>query len=94
MRGVPRMAGCAFRLRREFGKPALQGSRIPGICGQEPKAIPLETQYDTIITTNLEYADWAKLLGNAALVEALLSRLRHRCHTLRIEGPSLREPRA
>jgi DNA replication protein DnaC len=54
----------------------------------------LETQYDTIITTNLEYADWAKLLGNAALVEALLSRLRHRCHTLRIEGPSLREPRA
>jgi DNA replication protein DnaC len=48
----------------------------------------------TIITTNLEYADWAKLLGNAALVEALLSRLRHRCHTLRIEGPSLREPRA
>jgi DNA replication protein DnaC len=47
----------------------------------------------TIITTNLEYADWTKLLGNAALVEALLSRLRHRCHTIRIEGPSLREPR-
>jgi len=47
----------------------------------------------TIITTNLEYGDWTKLLGNAALVEALLSRLRHRCHTVRIEGPSLREPR-
>jgi hypothetical protein len=86
------MAGCAFRLRREFGKPALQGSRIPGICGQEPKAIPLETQYDTIITTNLDFSEWAGLLGNAALVEALLSRLRHHCHTVRIEGPSLREP--
>ena len=54
----------------------------------------METQYDTIITTNLDFSEWAGLLGNAALVEALLSRLRHRCHTLRIEGPSLREPRA
>jgi len=48
----------------------------------------------TIITTNLEFADWAKLLGNQSLVEALLDRLRHRCHTVRIEGPSLREPLA
>jgi len=48
----------------------------------------------TIITTNLEFSEWTGLLGNAALVEALLSRLRHRCHTVRIEGPSLREPRA
>ena len=86
------MAGCAFRLRREFGKPALQGSRIPGTCGQEPKAIPLETQYDTIITTNLDFAEWPKLLGSPALVDALLSRLRHRCHTVRIDGVSLREP--
>ncbi|HSW33914.1 MAG TPA: IS21-like element helper ATPase IstB [Steroidobacteraceae bacterium] len=44
----------------------------------------------TIITTNLDYAEWPGLLGNPALVEALLSRLRHRCHTVRIEGPSLR----
>jgi DNA replication protein DnaC len=48
----------------------------------------------TIITTNLEFSDWTRLLGNAALVEALLSRLRHRCHTVRIEGPSLRAPQA
>ncbi len=46
----------------------------------------------TVITTNLDYAEWANFLGNKALVEALLSRLRHRCHTLRIDGPSLREP--
>lgn len=44
----------------------------------------------TMITTNLDYAEWPGLLGNPALVEALLSRLRHRCHTVRIDGPSLR----
>ena len=41
---------------------------------------------------NLEYADWQTFLGNKPLVEALLSRLRHQCHTVRIDGPSLREP--
>ena len=46
----------------------------------------------TIITTNLEYEEWHNFLGNRALVEALLSRLRHQCHTVRIDGPSLRDP--
>jgi len=46
----------------------------------------------TIISTNLEYEEWHNFLGNQALVEALLSRLRHQCHTVRIDGPSLREP--
>jgi DNA replication protein DnaC len=46
----------------------------------------------TIITTNLDYPEWATFLGNKGLVEALLSRLRHHCHTVRIEGPSLRDP--
>jgi DNA replication protein DnaC len=45
----------------------------------------------TIITTNLDYPAWQTFLGNKALVEALLSRLRHQCHTVRIDGPSLRE---
>jgi DNA replication protein DnaC len=48
----------------------------------------------TIITTNLEYPEWHNFLGNKALVEALLSRLRHHCHTVRIKGPSLREPQS
>jgi DNA replication protein DnaC len=48
--------------------------------------------HPTIITTNLDYAEWAHFLGNKALVEALLSRLRHQCHTVMIDGPSLREP--
>lgn len=50
-------------------------------------------RYSTIITTNLSYEEWAGFLGNRPMVEPLLSRLRHYCHTVRIEGPSLRQPR-
>jgi DNA replication protein DnaC len=46
----------------------------------------------TVITTNLDYPEWQTFLGNKALVDALLSRLRHQCHTIRIDGPSLRDP--
>jgi DNA replication protein DnaC len=48
-------------------------------------------QRPTIITTNLHYDEWHGFLGNKPLVEALLSRLRERCHTVKIDGPSLRE---
>lgn len=48
----------------------------------------------TIITTNLEYERWYDFLGNKEMVSALLDRLRHRCHTIRIEGESLRTPGA
>jgi len=46
----------------------------------------------SIITSNLDYDEWPNFLGNRAMVEALLSRLRHYCHTVRINGPSLRDP--
>jgi len=46
----------------------------------------------TIITTNLEYDRWDSFLGNKELVTAMLSRLRHLCHTIHINGPSLRDP--
>jgi DNA replication protein DnaC len=55
----------------------------------------MEERYNrraTLITTNLEYDEWKEFLGNSPMVEALLSRLRHRCHTLKIKGPSLRDP--
>ena len=48
-------------------------------------------QKPTLITTNLEYDDWAEFLGQKAMVNALLDRLRHRCHTIRIDGPYLRD---
>lgn len=49
-------------------------------------------RFPTIITTNLDYPAWEGFLGNPRMVEALLSRVRHHCHTVRIEGPSLRDP--
>jgi DNA replication protein DnaC len=49
-------------------------------------------RHSTIITTNLEYEEWRNFLGNPAMVDALLSRVRHYCHTIRIDGPPLREP--
>jgi len=49
-------------------------------------------RHSTIITTNLEYEEWRNFLGNPAMVDALLSRVRHYCHTIHIDGPPLREP--
>jgi DNA replication protein DnaC len=55
----------------------------------------MEERYNrksTIITTNLEYDEWYDFLGNKRMVEALLSRLRHHCRTISIDGPALRTP--
>ncbi len=46
----------------------------------------------TIITTNLDYDKWYEFLGQKDMVGALLDRLRHHCHTIEIDGPSLRDP--
>jgi DNA replication protein DnaC len=46
----------------------------------------------TIITTNLDYPDWYELFQRKTLVDALLDRLKHRCITININGPSLRAP--
>ena len=46
----------------------------------------------TIITTNLEYEEWYGFLGQKPMVQALLDRMRHRCHTIRIDGATLRSP--
>ncbi len=49
-------------------------------------------RHSTIITTNLAYEEWGTFLGNKSMVEALLSRVRHYCHTVAIDGPSIRTP--
>ncbi len=49
-------------------------------------------RHATMLTTNLEYDEWHNFLGAKAMVEALLSRVRHDCHTVHIQGPSLRDP--
>ena len=51
-------------------------------------------QHPTIITTTLDYEEWHNVLGSKELVKALLSRIRHQCHTVRIDGPSLRAPQS
>ena len=48
-------------------------------------------RHSTIITTNLGYDEWHNFLGNKSMVDALLGRVRHYCHTVHIKGPSLRE---
>jgi len=48
----------------------------------------------TIITTSLDLTDWYELFEKKDLVDALLDRLRHRCITINIDGPSLRSPEA
>jgi len=52
------------------------------------------SRHSTLITTNLDHDDWYAFLGRKEMVGALLSRLRHHCHTIRIDGPSLRTPSA
>lgn len=49
-------------------------------------------RFPTILTSNLRYDEWHNFLGNPALVKALLSRLRHNCYTVEIDGPDIREP--
>jgi DNA replication protein DnaC len=44
----------------------------------------------TPLTTNLPYAARQDFLGNRALTQALLSRLRERCHAVIIDGACLR----
>src|SRR5215472_25043 len=46
----------------------------------------------TIITTNLDTPAWYDLFQKKPLVDALLDRLQHHCVTIRINGPSLRDP--
>lgn len=50
------------------------------------------SRHSTLLTTNLEYEQWYEFLGKKEMVGALLSRLRHRCTTIRVDGPSLRAP--
>ena len=56
-------------------------------------------RHSTIITTNLAYPEWHNgrkslkriFLSNKPMVEALLIRVRHYCHTVTINGPSIRD---
>lgn len=44
----------------------------------------------TIITTNVEFGEWERLLGDPVIANAILDRLLHHSHVLKIMGPSYR----
>jgi DNA replication protein DnaC len=43
-----------------------------------------------VITSNLAFADWTEVFGDARLTSALLDRLTHHCHILEFAGESYR----
>lgn len=44
----------------------------------------------TLITTNLDFAEWGSVFGSKKLTAALLDRLTHRCHIIEANGESFR----
>jgi DNA replication protein DnaC len=47
-------------------------------------------QGSLLVTTNLAFADWGEVFGNALSVGPLLDRLTHRCHIVEFKGQSYR----
>jgi DNA replication protein DnaC len=47
-------------------------------------------QGSLLVTTNLAFADWGEVFGNAISVGPLLDRLTHRCHIVQFSGDSYR----
>ena len=47
-------------------------------------------QGSPLVTTNLAFADWREVFGNALTVGPLLDRLTHRCHIVQFSGDSYR----
>jgi DNA replication protein DnaC len=47
-------------------------------------------QGSLLVTTNLAFADWSEVFGNALSVGPLLDRLTHRCHIVHFAGDSYR----
>ena len=66
--------------------------RLPSQAGDEIADV-LMSRYEkasTIITSNRDIEDWAKLLGDVVVVTPLLDRVMHHGHLLKFEGKSWR----
>ena len=57
----------------------------------------LDDRYDrrsTLITSQLPIDQWHAYLGDRTLADAILDRLVHNAHRLKLKGPSRRKPEA
>jgi DNA replication protein DnaC len=61
-------------------------------CRTPPNCYSRSVRIKMDSALNLGYDEWQNFLGDKSMVDALLSRVRHYCHTVTINGPSLREP--
>ena len=43
-----------------------------------------------IVTSNLEFSDWTKFMGDSTMTSALLDRFTHHCEILTLNGESYR----
>ena len=48
----------------------------------------------TLITSQLPVAEWHKAIGDATLADAILDRLLHNSHPLKLKGESMRKSRS